>query len=88
QFMWNLKFYDWASRRNLLPEPHRYERRYGGEARPQTFTDEELAAFFKDNENRVLEKLVRMAQNNIDLVDPLADPDNVNGYRAFRGLAL
>ncbi|WP_342051336.1 MULTISPECIES: hypothetical protein [unclassified Cupriavidus] len=86
RFMWNLKFYDWASRKRLLNEPRRYERRYNREERPQTFTDEELGAFFGENEQKVLEELVRIAGNQGELVDPLADYSNATAYETFRRL--
>ncbi|AEI82090.1 hypothetical protein CNE_BB1p06700 (plasmid) [Cupriavidus necator N-1] len=86
QFMWELNFYDWASRKKLLYEKHRYERRYGREERPSTSTDDELVVFFRKDEDKVLKKLIQLAEGQAGLVDPLADEDNANSYKAFKGL--
>lgn len=87
RFMWDLKFYEWVVRKKLLSEP-RYQVRYRRVGRPETFTEEELEIFFRQNEGDVLRKLLMIAGQveKVALDDPIGTRDYETCYKAFKAL--
>lgn len=87
RFWPDLWFYEWASRKKLVPlVPAR--RRFGHDerpVRPTPFSDLELDNYFIDHEDAVLRRLMREAKGCevIALEDPIGSDDGAACYRAF-----